>query len=123
MKRSAASGGFTLVETLIALAIIAGAMAATLRVVVGQAHATRSVDERRIAMLVAQSQLAALAAAADTGQFETRGRTSGVDWRVEIAPYPTRFARPKIESITVSAGSGANGRPLAVLHSLRLARP
>lgn len=123
MTRSNATRGFSLVETLIALAIIAAALAATLHVVVSQARATRTVDDRRIAMLVAQSQLAAIAAAADTGQFETRGRTSGVDWRVQIAPYPTQFARPKIESITVSAGKGPNGKPLAVLHSLRLARP
>lgn len=122
MSEGSATRGFSLVETLIALAIIAGALAATLQVVVSQARATRTVDDRRIAMLVAQSQLAAIAAAADTGQFETRGRTSGIDWRVQIAPYPTRFARPKIESITVSAGAGPNGKPLAVLHSLRLAR-
>ena len=123
MNAAGAQRGFTLVETLIALAIIAGALAATLQVVVSQIRATRMIDERRMAMLVAQSQLAAIAAAADSGQFETRGRTSGVAWRAAIAPYPTRFARPRIESVTVSAGTGPDGRPLAVLRSLRLARP
>ncbi len=117
------SDGFTLVETLIALAIIAAALAGTLRVVVAQARATRSVDDRRMAMLVAQSQLSAITAASDTGQFETRGRTSGVDWRVALSPYPTVYANPRVEQITVTAGVGPAGRPLVTLRSLQLARP
>ena len=121
--RPAGNDGFTLVETLIALAIIAAALAATLRVVVSQARATRSVDDRRMAMLVAQSQMSAIAAAAGSGQFDTRGRTSGVDWHVAIAPYQTAYPSPKVEQITVAAGVGTAGKPLITLHSLRLAQP
>ena len=123
MRPREGSAGFTLVETLIALAIIAAALGGTLQVVAAQARTTRAVDDRRMAMLVAQSQLAAIAAAADSGQFTARGRTSGVAWRVDIAPYQTSYTYPRVELITVAAGAGSAGRPLVTLHSLRLARP
>lgn len=115
--------GFTLIETLVALAIIATALAATVQVVTAQARATQSVDARRMAVLVAQSQLAAIAAASDTGALKTEGRTSGVAWRIDITPYPTQYAQPRLESVTITAGRGPGGKPLVSLRSLRLARP
>ncbi len=114
--------GFTLVETLIATALVAAMLGATVSTVVANARASRMVEDRRVATLVAQSQLSAAAAAANTGLLEARGTTSGVTWRVRIAPFSGRHALPRLEEVTVDAGRGASGAALVTLKTLRIAR-
>ncbi|MFM9827778.1 MAG: prepilin-type N-terminal cleavage/methylation domain-containing protein [Sphingomonas sp.] len=114
--------GFTLVETVIAIAIIAAMLGATMQAVVANARASRMVEDRRVATLVAQSELSAAAAAANTGLLEAHGATSGVAWRVRIAPFSGRHALPRLEEVTVDAGRGAAGAPLVTLKTLRIAR-
>lgn len=115
--------GFTLPEALVASAIVAAMLGVTLNVVQNNARAARINEERRAALLVAQSQLA-VAEVAVPGRFEVReGRSGVIDWRLRIEPYRSTLTGPALDQITVSAGSGPSGQPLVELTTLRVATP
>lgn len=113
--------GFTLPEALVASAIVAAMLGVTLNVVQNNARAARINEERRAALLVAQSQLA-VAEVAVPGRFVTReGRSGAIGWQLRIEPYRSGLASPAIDQITVSAGTGPQGLPLVELTTLRVA--
>jgi Tfp pilus assembly protein PilV len=113
--------GFTLPEALVAAAIVAAMLGVTLGVVQTNARAARINEERRAALLVAQSQLA-VAQVAVPGRFAQREGASGaVRWTLRIEPYRSALASPALDRITVSAGEGPSGKPLVELSTLRVA--
>lgn len=119
--RQAGERGFTLPEALVASAIVAAMLGVTLGVVQNSARAARINEERRAALLVAQSQLA-VAQVAVPGRFVTReGRSGAIGWQVRIEPYRSSLASPVIDQITVTAGTGPQGLPLVELTTLRVA--
>jgi type II secretory pathway pseudopilin PulG len=117
------SQGFALVETLIATAIVAAALGVTWQVVETGARQTRGLENRRLAILVAQSQLAAVGAAQNNSFGDTRGVTDGIAWRITVRPYtqgPVSMA--KLETITVVTGIDKERRDLFSLSTVRVAR-
>lgn len=113
--------GFTLPEALVASAIVAAMLGVTLNVVQNSARAARINEERRAALLVAQSQLA-VAEVAVPGRFVTReGRSGEIAWQMRIEPYRSILASPALDQITVTAGTGPQGLPLVELTTLRIA--
>lgn len=120
-RRKQRERGFTLPEALVASAIVAAMLGVTLNVVQNNARAARLNEDRRAALLVAQSQLA-VAEVAVPGRFVTReGRSGAIVWRMRIEPYRSAFASPALDQITVTAGTGPSGQPLAELTTLRVA--
>ena len=81
-RRGQRENGFSLVETLIASVIIAGMLGVVFQVIETGARQTRAVENRRLAILVAQSQLAAVGAAQNNSFGETKGVTGGIRWRI-----------------------------------------
>lgn len=121
-RRGQRERGFTLPEALVASAIVAAMLGVTLNVVQNNARASRINEERRAALLVAQSQLA-VAEVAVPGRFAARqGRSGTVGWDLRIEPYRGALASPALDQITVSAGEGPSGQPLVELTTLRVAR-
>ncbi len=115
--------GFTLPEALVASAIVAAMLGVTLNVVQNNARAARINEERRAALLVAQSQLA-VAEVAVPGRFVTReGRSGAIAWELRIEPYRSALASPALDQISVTAGTGPSGQPLVALTTLRVATP
>jgi general secretion pathway protein I len=115
--------GFSLIETLIATAIVAGALAVTWQVVETGARQARAVEDRRLAILVAQSRLAAVGAAQNSSFGETRGTADGVRWRVSVKPYAQGPASAaKLEEVTVVTGMEGDKRDLFSLSTVRVAR-
>ncbi len=113
--------GFTLPEALVASAIVAAMLGVTLNVVQNNARSARINEERRAALLVAQSQLA-VAEVAVPGRFVTReGRSGDIAWQVRIEPFRSALASPALDQITVTAGTGPQGLPLVELTTLRVA--
>ncbi len=113
--------GFTLPEALVASAIVAAMLGVTLEVVQNNARAARINEERRAALLVAQSQLAA-AQVAVPGPIATReGKSGAIGWSLRIEPYRGPLASPALDRITVTAGQGPSGEPLVELSTLRVA--
>lgn len=120
-QRSRGERGFTLPEALVASAIVAAMLGVTLSVVQNNARAARINEERRAALLVAQSQLA-VAQVAVPGRLAAReGRSGSIAWALRIEPYRGAFTTPALDRITVSAGTGPNGQPLVELTTLRVA--
>ena len=115
--------GFALAETLVATAIIAAMLGVTFQSIETGARQTRLVEERRKAMLVAQSQLTAVGSAQSTSFGETNGITSGIRWRLSVQPY--RANEPsgaRLEAVSVTAGLASDKRDLVVLKTIRVAR-
>ena len=123
MKSGKPANGFTLIETLIATAIIAGMVGTTYQVITTSARQTGEVENRRLAILVAQSQIAAVGAAQNSGFGETRGVTDGIRWRIVIDAYrsgPVSAAR--LEQVRVTTGLDSDGRDLFTVRTIRVAR-
>lgn len=120
-QRRETDRGFTLPEALVASAVVAAMLGVTLGVVQNNARAARVNEERRAALLVAQSQLAA-AQVAVPGRFAAReGRSGAIGWSLRIEPYRGAVASPALDRITVTAGEGPSGEPLVELTTLRVA--
>ena len=115
--------GFSLIETLIAAAIIAGMLAVTFQTIQTNARAGQMIEDRRLATLVAQTQIDAIGAST-TGNFgETRGTTSAIDWRIVAAPYvPAQPSGGGIKLDLIAVSAGPHGHELVTLKTLRLAR-
>ncbi|WP_298167191.1 type II secretion system protein [Novosphingobium sp.] len=100
--------GFTLIELLIALAIVA-AMTTALVGTVGQDARTRlAVQQRREALLVAQSVLDQMA----DGSTPVEGQWRGYGWRVLRQPFQLAdpLDRHPLEQITVAVDLAGAGR-------------
>ena len=85
MKRG--DTGFTLIEALVALAILGVALAAVLRAYGAGFRSAERAEMQTHALLLAESRLAE-AATTLTEPGESRGREAGYAWRVTAAPFP-----------------------------------
>jgi len=124
MRARASQSGFSLVETLIAAAIVA-AMATTLSVVIARdAQARRQIAERRIAIAIAQSQLEQASAGSAASGLPSSGTEEGFQWRVARAGFGTnaRDGGPPLERVSVYVTRPGNATPLVRLETLRFAR-
>ncbi|MCB1957371.1 MAG: type II secretion system minor pseudopilin GspI [Rhodocyclaceae bacterium] len=107
MKRSLA--GFTLLETLVALAILAIALSAAFRAVGATTQSVGELRDRTLADWIAQNRLAELRA---SGRFPPLGRNEGREtqartefrWREEVKGTPNPLFR-RVD-VTVTDGSG-----------------
>jgi hypothetical protein len=109
--------GAILVETLGAVLIVAAMTGLWFEALEQAARQQRGLADRRVAMLVAQSQLATVGVLPARDRGETTGTDAGMDWRIEVRPYPE--AGTGIDKVTVTAGRSGDG-DLVALQSLRL---
>lgn len=129
MTRRRDEQGFSLVESLVALAIVA-AMAGMLFDTLGsQALATHDLARRREAVLLAQSLLAQSllpGAAIDPGggRLEDTGTWHGLVWRHSRRPLDggARGSAPRLEEVSIEVADRTTGRRLASVQTLQLAR-
>jgi general secretion pathway protein I len=110
--------GFTLIEALVALAILGVALAAVLRAYGAGFRSAEGAEMQTHALLLAESRLAE-AAATLTEPGEIRGEADGYAWRVAAAPFPIGgVEKPLLRiEVRVAAPNGAEAR----LVTLRLA--
>ncbi len=111
--------GFALVEALVALAIIAVMSGLFFQTLSGSVQASRGIEARRLAVLIAQSQLAAAEAGAIRSADE--GDSVGMHWTVEIEPWGqgARSGSLALDRIVVSVVAPGSSRPAMTLESLR----
>ncbi len=117
--------GFSLVEALVAMAIIAAMAAALATTLADHARSRRALAERRLGLMMAQSALAR----AEAGDRADTGRFRDLTWRVVREPYDAGgtigagggfgVAAP-LEHITVVVENDAH-RQVASLRSVRIA--
>ena len=83
MSRRAAQRGFTLIEVMAAVVILAMALAAIIAGFSRQAHLSSELRDRTLAMLVARNRMAEYTLAAefpDTGESDGERRFADNDW-------------------------------------------
>ncbi|MGX1165410.1 general secretion pathway protein I [Bradyrhizobium sp. USDA 372] len=109
-RRSSDTAGFTLIETLVALAIIAVVLGTIGSVIAATAKGTRSIDQQLALAGTAETLLADLPARALLKPGRRSGELAGSRWRIDVAP------------MRMAGGDPASDRfvPLAV--NLRLQR-
>jgi general secretion pathway protein I len=125
--RAQREGGFTLIEVIVALAILAVSLGALLKIFSSHLIQTSEMEAETVANSLLQSMLNGLGKNQPLVDGDTAGRfTNGFTWRLHIAPYGT----PEDQSAwSVSAHQVVaevdwmnGGRPRsATLETLRLA--
>ncbi|HZP79821.1 MAG TPA: type II secretion system protein [Pseudolabrys sp.] len=125
-RQDRGDGGFTLVEVIVAIAILASSASAIFKVTSDSIHNTRRADALTDASLLAQSLLARVGKDIPLQAGELSGRTAAqLPWRLRIEPYgdaPDRDQWP-VAAYTVTADvaweAGADTHPIE-LRTLRL---
>ena len=107
---SEGAAGFTLIEALVALAIIAIVLGTIGSVIATTVKGTRSIDQRLALAGTAETLLADLPARAVLKPGRQSGELSGSRWRVDIAP------------MSVAGGNPATDRFVPLTVNLRLQR-
>jgi general secretion pathway protein I len=89
-RKSCSDGvaGFTLIETLVALAIVAAVLASIGAVIATTVKGTRAIDQRLALTGAAETLLAALPARNLLKPGRQSGETAGHRWQIDVAPVP-----------------------------------
>lgn len=104
--------GFSLIEAMVALAVLAIATVGLIRTVETHIDSTRGMERRAEAMWVAQNRLAEITLdAPDAAQRKVT--LLGREWRVDTAR--TRTADPAIDKLHIQVFEGDERAPLAML--------
>lgn len=113
--------GFTLVEVMVALAVVAIALPALLLSLEAQVDGTAHLRDKSLAQLVAANKLAELRILNAAGQRLLRGRDSGVEelaqrqWHWWLDSKPTDVGQFYRIEITVAASEAQQEQPLYTL--------
>ncbi|KPF78732.1 hypothetical protein IP88_03120 [alpha proteobacterium AAP81b] len=117
------TGGFALVETLVASVIIALMLVLFLGAANSNARAERLVVDRRQAILVARSALEAASAVGGDAGAAQGGGDGRFRWEVTVTAYDGGAAGTvPLERVGVRVFADDSARPLVTLATLRLAQ-
>jgi type II secretory pathway component PulJ len=113
--------GFALVEAVVALGIVAAIFGATFQTLAMARRAMAAAEERRVAMLEAQSVVAQLGATIPLIPGTSSGQSDNLHWRIDVDAVGSReIEAPLMHSIVTVTDE--HGAVLARLETLRLAR-
>lgn len=125
--KSALNAGFTLIEVVVALVILAGALAAVLPQFGKALRLGSGATDERAALLAAQSILAEIGARPVPGDGPMSGRIDDrLTWSAVLRPIPltAERGRPLLPPYEVTVGvANSAGQPLASLTTIVLGRP
>lgn len=125
--------GSVLVEAMVGSAIIAMTLIAMYTAIIESARHNQAAEERRMALMIAQSELAAVGSLIPATPGVTEGTQGDFIWRVDIEPWAAAqqsqapaFGQAPNQAgvlcvVRVSVGDQKR-RPLAVLNTLTLVR-
>ncbi|MFZ5746574.1 MAG: type II secretion system minor pseudopilin GspI [Pseudomonadota bacterium] len=103
--------GFSLIEAMVAMAILAIATVGLIRTVETHIDSTRGLERRAIAMWVAENRLAELETAPGDGPEKVE--MLGQQWRVAVANIATED--PEIRRVRIDVFAKGEDSPLASL--------
>ncbi len=127
MVRRAKANGFTLVEVVVALAIVAVLGAVIMQTLGASLRGQDRAERMTIAVLVAESKMAEVGASIPLVAGSLRGTAADVPWQIRIVPYrglpaPTLAIAPVLAYEVEVAAEWASGRDdRVVLRTVRLA--
>lgn len=111
--------GYALLDAMVALAILGIILGLFIQVAQSSLLVRARAADSRQAILIAQARLAE---ALESDEPEPSGRDGAFAWRTQTARYPGTDNGHGLEQVTVIVSQGAQGRTLARLSTLRLAR-
>lgn len=125
-KCSSGVAGFTLIEALVALAIIAAVLSSIGAVIATTVKGTRSIDQRLALAGTAETLLAALPARDLLKPGRQSGELAGHRWRIDVTPLnvPDGGEAPSTRSfvpLAVNMRMQAPGGPAIQITTVRLA--
>lgn len=123
MTARAGERGSVFIEALVSAAIVAMILAAAFQVTADSAQRRRTLEARREALMIAQSELAAVGSALPVAPGSTEGAAGEDIWRVDMQPCGSGRGSlaGRLYCVSVSVRSAVGGAPLATLNSRRLA--
>ncbi len=112
--RSSGRAGFTLIEVLVALAVLAASLAAIGSLVAVSMRGTRSIERRLAFRETLRAIVTTLADRHDLVPGSATGSTAGYGWRMDVAPFASPLVdpqaatpwEPQAVTITVRSPSG-----------------
>ena len=121
-----ARNGFVFAEAMVALAVVAVAVGLLFAVLGDGLGRSRATAAARLALLLAQSRLAAVGTEIPVRAGTVAGNEGAFVWHVDISPYRTGAARSPVGDlflveVTVRPRTASGGA--VQLRSLRLAPP
>jgi general secretion pathway protein I len=113
-ERRCSTAGFTIIEVLVALAVVAAALAAIGAVVATSVRGTRSIEQHVALMQTARAIVTGLPKRAELVPGEFSGDFAGHRWRMDVSPLakasgdpaPATAWVPQSVVITVRSPSG-----------------
>ena len=115
--------GEIFMESIIAAAVVSLIMVAMFRVITDAAMHTRMNEQRRVALLVAKSELAEVGSEIPIASGANSGVSGDMAWTVQVSPYSDDSGASSagaLYSVDVSVRPRVGGRPLVRLRTLRL---
>jgi hypothetical protein len=116
--------GSVFIESMVAAAIVALSLAAMYRVIEDGAMRDRAVNEKQTALLIAESELAAVGSGIPLAHGMTSGTEGPYAWRVDISPSGAGSGNPSIAGplwqVTVSVRALDSENAIVTLNSLSL---
>jgi len=122
-RGTSADLGAVFVEAVIASAIVAMALGATYRVIADSASRDRAAQARRVALLIAQSELADVGAEIPLASGDTSGIDGDLVWRVDVSSYTQGNDDSDaggLWEVSVVVKPRAGGANLVTLRTLRM---
>ena len=120
-----ASAGFTLIEVLVALAVVAASLAAIGTLIATSVRGARAVEQRVALVERTRAIMAELPRRSELSIGEAAGDIAGHRWRITVLPYATGLPdRPKstwVPRAVVATVRSTSGTVLQV-HTVRLVR-
>jgi general secretion pathway protein I len=125
-ERERGRAGFTLIEVVVALALVAVALTAIGSLIASTIRGTRSLDQHLSLAETARAIEAALPARDALPAGTSTGEMAGHHWRLDVLPFRASFVDPRLPSpwvpqtvvITVRAPDG----PTLQINTVRLQR-
>ncbi len=120
------SAGFTLIEVLVALAVVAASLTAIGALVAVSMRGAQSIDRRLAFRETLRALVTSLPDSRDLDPGSKTGVAAGFEWRLDVAPFVATFVDPQAQTpwqpeavvVTVRSPSGQ----LLRINTIRLRR-
>ena len=94
-SRNARDAGFTLIEVVVALGVIAASLTAIGSLVAVAARGTAGMEQRLAFRETVRAMMNSLPDRRDLAGGSASGETGGYRWRIDIAPFAAAFIDPR----------------------------
>lgn len=119
LPRRGLERGFSLLEVIVAFAILTLAMGAGMALLSQSLRNVGAARDYNQAVMLAESRLAEVGAGAALRPGVDMGEEGGLSWRVDVVEQPVDTRHP-MRSLAVSVEVSRDGVPVLTLRSLRL---